>query len=523
MKVLGFGLLAVIFLAGGLSRLRAQQAASSPPQAISVQTSPQIFATMCALDAAGYDVDESTLGEMRERLALRGDLLNMHGPATEALRKFYREHALANPAETLSRYISFALMAGPPPQFSMQESRETLPPDVLTIEGFQELLANFYAEAQLRLRWIEVAPEYEPVVRRYQASLARIVTVSDAYLREIIQPSMSRSFTVYVEPFVGARTNFRNYGVHYDIVVGPFSDAPVRAIQHAYLHFMLDPLVMRARAPIEMKSALLNVAARAPRLPIEYQDDFVSLTDECLVQAVELRLRHLSPEQLEAALRDADSDGFILVRPFVTQLQRFEKSEPAMSYYFPDLIRGIDVQAEQKRFQGFTFASGPTPAMEEQTSADNTQVSEVDQWLAAGDQEIAHQNIPAAAAAFEKVVAQSPNDPRGLYGLAIASVLSGNARRAKDLFEKIVSEENAPNGPARGSAGLLNPTILAWSHVYLGRIHDLEDARDLAMSEYKEALAVNGAPEAARLAAQSGVEAAYKPHSRPAATEQQQP
>jgi hypothetical protein len=56
----------------------------------------------------------------------------------------------------------------------------------------------------------------------------------------------------------------------------------------------------------------------------------------------------------------------------------------------------------------------------------------------------------------------------------------------------------------------MDPKILAWSHIYLGRIHDREGNHDLALSEYRAALAVDGAPEAARLAAQHGAEAETK-------------
>ena len=186
---------------------------------ISVQASPQIFATMCALDAAGLDADESTLSEMPARLALRGDLLKMHGTATEALRQFYKDHALESPTETLSHYITFALIAGPPPAFEMPGDPQQLPPDVLTIDGFQKVLEDFYQEAHLDLRWAKIEPEYEPAVDRYRALVRSTVTVSDAYLREISKTN-GRSFTVYVEPLVGARTNFRNFGNRYAIVVG---------------------------------------------------------------------------------------------------------------------------------------------------------------------------------------------------------------------------------------------------------------------------------------------------------------
>ena len=84
---------------------------------VSVEASQQVFSTMCALDAAGFNSDESTLSEMPSRLALRTELLNMQGPATTELRQFYRDHLLADPGETLSRFMTFALVVGPPPRF----------------------------------------------------------------------------------------------------------------------------------------------------------------------------------------------------------------------------------------------------------------------------------------------------------------------------------------------------------------------------------------------------------------------
>jgi hypothetical protein len=511
-RFLAWVLCAAVF-SGAFVEARSPQAqegaASQQNFGISVQASPQIFATMCALDAAGLDADESTLSEMPARLALRGDLLKMQGTATEALRQFYKDHALASPAETLSRYMTFALVAGPPPAFEMPTDLEQLPPDVLTIDGFQKVLADFYQEAHLDLRWAKIEPEYEPAVDRYRTSLRRIVTVSDAYLREISKLDR-RSFTVYVEPLVGARTNFRNFGDRYAIVVGGDSGARENAIRHAYLHFMLDRLVLRQRIALAKKSFLLNAAARAPRLPIEYRDDFVAFTDECFIKAVELRLRGLKGAPLEAAIQDADQSGYILVRPLVAGLAKFEKAEPAMSYYFPDLIAGIDFDAEQKRAQGIKFAAaGPSGEDDEIHEAEGG-ASELERWLAEGNREIANKDAPAATATFEAALAKYPNDPRVEYGLAIASVISGNGGRAKELFEKVVSAP-APAGQGAQEPPSSDPSAMAWSHVYLGRIHDLGDERDLALNEYRAALAVDGAPEAARVAAQNGIDAAYQP------------
>ena len=59
------------------------------------------------------------------------------------------------------------------------------------------------------------------------------------------------------------------------------------------------------------------------------------------------------------------------------------------------------------------------------------------------------------------------------------------------------------------------PRLLAWSHIYLGRMLDLECKRDQAVAEYKLALADRDGQQDTRLAAERGVKAAYavKGHS----------
>jgi len=59
-----------------------------------------------------------------------------------------------------------------------------------------------------------------------------------------------------------------------------------------------------------------------------------------------------------------------------------------------------------------------------------------------------------------------------------------------------------------------DPANVSWSHIYLGRMYDVEGQRDLAVAEYQQALAVAGAPASARTAAQRGVETGYQTPSR---------
>ncbi len=495
----------------GRAEARVVKAAGQVPPAgatgnITVEANPELFAIMCALHAAGFEADAPTVGVHPVRARLRAQLLRQQGPATQALRAYYREHL---PSATLSRYISFALVVGPPPKFNYLLRREELPPDVLAIDGFTEVLVNFYREAQIDQLWAQVGPEYDREIARIHEPVSQIVLTSTSYLRELLKSSSPRTFAVYVEPLVGGRVNFRNYGDRYAIVVSSGSELPLDEIRHAFLHFLLDPLALRYRREVAAKKPLLNIAARAPQLPGEYKEDFPTFLTECLVRAVELRLRRLPPEKLARAMDQAEAEGYVLVRAFSRKLGEFEKAEPAMSYSFPELVKGIDLAAETKRLENVPFAAATPGSGVAESSPAPHNPSELDAWLEEGEREIAAQNAAAAAAAFQRVLTKDPGQQRALYGLAIAAVLQGDAERAKELFHRLVV--GPPQGPA--GAGAKDPLLLAWSHVYLGRIYDVDGNRELAVSEYRAALAVEGAPETARLAAQRGIQKGYEPGS----------
>jgi tetratricopeptide (TPR) repeat protein len=484
---------------------------------ISIETRPQLFATLCALDAAGFNAGVSTSNQSPGRVQLRERMVALQGPAVEALRKYYREHALADPGATFSRFVSFALAAGPPPKFAFELRRDELPPDALALEGFTEVLSNFYREAQLDQLWQRYQPDYERGVETYRAPVSEITFTVLGYLREIIKSNSPRTFSVYVEPLAGRKTSFRNFGDHYVLVASPDSDPSRDDIRHAFLHFLLDPMAIRYRDEASKASPLLGYAARASHLPVEYQDDYSAFFSECLVRAVELRLRHLAQGDLASAIDHAESAGYVLVRPIYAGLSGFEKSEPPMDDYFPDLIKSIDVAAEARRLRGVKFSdtvaiahadpeAGSPPASTSESSAPTEQA------LAEGQRQISARNGAAAAASFERVLAARPDDMRATYGLAVASALMGQAERARELFSKVIAA--ASQNSTAGSSAQPDPANLSWSHIYLGRMYDIEGQRDLAVAEYQAALSVGGAPESARAAAQRGIETGYQTPSR---------
>ena len=78
---------------------------------------------------------------------------------------------------------------------------------------------------------------------------------------------------------------------------------------------------------------------------------------------------------------------------------------------------------------------------------------------------------------------------RANFILARAAIMTGHPDEAIDRFQKTLATSKEPR-------------LLAWSHIYLGRMLDLECKRDEAVSEYK--LALDDARRAAGYAAGRG-------------------
>jgi tetratricopeptide (TPR) repeat protein len=319
---------------------------------------------------------------------------------------------------------------------------------------------------------------------------------------------------------VGRITNVRNYGDHYSIVLSGSNDIPTDVVRHAFLHFLLDPLPLMYLHVIAVKEPIYLVAAKAPRLAPDLKDDYPSWFAECTVRAVELKLRRLSPGEIAVALNTNDDDGYVMVRPLFEALSGFEKSEPSMRNYFPDMVRGIDLKAQLARVSALKFPPVPTAQQTAQLTeesitrkrraapADLPNDPEAIAELTAGERFISDRNPRAAEAAFKAVLAKYPDQDRAWYGLGLVALLDHDGERAKDIFGKLTSTDHGASQ---------DPMILSWSHVFLARVLDGEGQLAQSKSQYEAALAVPGAPVKAQQAAQKelGDLNLRKPSERP--------
>ena len=113
-------------------------AAKAPPasapdeshQAVSVDSRPQLFAVMCALDAAGFESGAGTASDTPgTRAVAQAHAWAARTSGGRVAQVSTTEHALGDSGATFSRFVSFALVVGPPPDFQFELRRDDLPPE----------------------------------------------------------------------------------------------------------------------------------------------------------------------------------------------------------------------------------------------------------------------------------------------------------------------------------------------------------------------------------------------------------
>jgi len=127
----------------------------------------------------------------------------------------------------------------------------------------------------------------------------------------------------------------------------------------------------------------------------------------------------------------------------------------------------------------------------------------------------------AASATFGKILEKYPNEPRAVYGLAIASILSGDADRAKELFEQLV-DASGSTGRVRQIPADIRSHDLAWSHVYLAASMTLK-TNVMRRSSNIAWLSQSMAPGERSRGRPRGLDSAYKPRASENGKESEKP
>jgi tetratricopeptide (TPR) repeat protein len=470
---------------------------------VSIEPNMRLFTTMAALNAAGFDVEYgSQYHPVREMV--RKFTEGLDPDLIARLKAFYSSRkGIQTDDEQLAKYISLAVNLSDPPEFKPASREEFMPPDARTIMGFAELLREFYEKVRISQRWVEVRPQYEQGIAKVAPVLRDMIVRTDAYLRVPLGRVASRSMAIYLELAAPINTvNVRSNQDNYYVVLGDSTNLRLDDIRHAYLHFQLDNLVATSTGKVSNPGALLALISKAQGVDPAYTSEFHVMAAESLIRAIELRIDRAPAVRARESVDTFYRTGLLLTPYFYTALGSYEQSDSSIREYFADMLKGLQLKTEQQRFQE-TFYKIPVP-----------------------EKTVSRPEVPQAPPA------PPPNPTRDLLKEAESAFAAGNDEKAREAFERVLSDFDRDNGSAFFGLALIasrrldgeeairyferairsesaEPYMKVWSYIYLGRIFDQQCNRDRAVQYYQQATKVGDDTRNAQAAAREGLQKPY--------------
>ncbi|MGD0212813.1 MAG: tetratricopeptide repeat protein [Terriglobales bacterium] len=467
---------------------------------VSLQTSETLFTVLTAINTCGYDqelnVSDPLRGQIRSEVAKAVENTAGAQDVIGPMCLFYRQHQTTDPARDLSQYVSLALYLDDPPTFTLKVKAAELPPDAAVAADIVPLLQTFYQKIALHAIWERHHARYTELTEIYHTPLAKMTFDTEIYLKMPSAGYLGRQFTVYLDA-MGApgQTNARNYASDYYVVISPTSGTAIKMqqIRHTYLHYLLDPLALKNADSFKRLEPLLVKLQDAP-MDEAFKSNISLLVTECLVRAIEERLSKIPEADRVHDISQDDKEGYVLTHYFYDAMARFESDPAGMRNAYPYLLGAIDINKEIKRVSQIEFAAQAEPELLHLAGGRNQHLLlDAERRLAAGD-------VETAQKLAQKVLDEQEEDPgRALFILAQVATVNRDMEGARKYFERALQTAHETK-------------VIAWSHIYLGRIFDLKEDRIAAVDQYRAALDVAGAtlPEA-KLAAQRGLDQPYEP------------
>jgi len=480
--------------------------ALSGVEGATLETSETLFSVLAALNACGYNQELNSSypvrAKIRAELARAAEASPEAAGARDQLCQFYRDHSQADPGRDVAQYVSLALYLGTPPKFAILIGDADLPPDAAYVHSFVPLLQTYYEQEHLHAIWQAHQAEYEQMVAQFHDPVSQMILATEIYLKLPLSGYVGRKFTIFVEPLEApGQVNARNYGSDYFVVVAPENGAldlrsmRLSEIRHVYLHYVLDPFALKRANTMKRLEPLLGAVQQAP-MDESFKRDISLLLTESLIRAIEARTLQngKAPEaQRLEMVRASTEEGFILTEHFYQQLAQFERTPQGLRSAYPDFLSSIDAGREMKRARAVSFRQQAAPEVVHTGRAKSLDRLEVaEEHLTSGDLKGARQ------LADEALADPQQDHARALFILARAATLGRDMPGARTYFERTLEVAREPR-------------MVAWSHIYLARILDLEESREEALKHYRAALAAGDDRPDTKAAAERGLRQPYEP------------
>lgn len=498
---------------------------------ISLTSAEPVFVMAAALNMCGYDeglessapVRKQVRDEINKTLATSEDARTKR----DALCLYIAQHRMTGTELDVAQYISLALYLTPPPELETTADLTEMPPDATQVVEIVPRLRDFAAAVDLHGIWLTVHHTYDEQADQLHDALSKMIVSTNLYLKMAASTYDGRRFIVVIEPMLSPSTvNARIYGADYVVVVSPVNGTiHMTDVRHTYLHYVIEPLLYARSNAIDRTQPILKEIREAP-LEFRYRSDTVPLTVECLIKAIEARTmntgipdykipadvdrsqlpryeheRQLTEQKKEAvrvAMVQHDmKQGFVLTQYFYEQMIQFERDPASLKDTIGEMVYSMDVDQQVHRARQTEFdKEADAEVLGRSKPRKLTGMDLAEARLSSGDVAEASAMAQKLLAKQSDTVASAADSARAYFILARAAAMTGHPEEAIDDFQKTLATTKEQR-------------LMAWSHIYLGRMLDLDCKRDQALSEYKLALTVRDGREDTRLAAERGVKNAY--------------
>jgi tetratricopeptide (TPR) repeat protein len=472
-------------------------------QKVTLDTSESLFTILGAMNLCGYDQDLNLSDPLRKQIREDFGKAAESSPdaksTSQIMCQFYKDHEQPETWRTLSQYVSLALYTNPVPAFAIKGREADLPPDASYVQGILPLLQKFYQAGNVEQVWQRHRDAYNGLTERYHEPLAKMLFDTEVYLKLPSAGYLGRSFTVYLDPLgASGQTNARNYGTDYYVVISPGTSASLKMdeIRHTYLHYLLDPLALKYPTNAKRLEPLLDSVKNSP-MDESFKSDISLLLTECLIRAIEVRTSPGKPTEAEReeAVSASMAQGYVLTRYFFDALKVFEKDPAGLRNSYGQMLTNIDLNKEQKRAAQIEFAKKAEPELLHLSRPlEGKLLSTAEQKLYAGD------SATAKKLAQQALDEKSEDPGRALFILAQIATMNRDMQGARTYFQRALESSREPK-------------VVAWSHIYLGRIFDLQEDRAAALDQYRAAMTAGASLPEAKAAAEHGMQQPYEPPS----------
>jgi tetratricopeptide (TPR) repeat protein len=504
--------------------------------AVTLETSESLFYFASALNLCGYDDGLEQSDPVRSKVRADIESAAIATPeaadSRRALCEYVHSHTLSDPGLNVAQYVSLALYVTPPPELAPAADETDLPPDSTQVVNILPLLRTFAEQVHLHAIWIKYRPEYEALVDLVHDPLTRTILNTNIYLKMPASSYDGRRFLVLLEPLLSpSAPNARIYGNDYTVVVSPLATPPgtvkMEQIRHTYLHYEVEPLVYSRATAMNRLQPLLKNVQDAP-IDFNYKSDIVSLIAECMIKAIEAHTMDAGlpkpekPEgheridqerytgemavyerQTEAARRNASDlamrQGWVLTGYFYDALNQMQRDGSSLKDSIGQMVYGMDIGREAHHDQQITFLPQTAHDIVRRTPRQPTGLDLAEMKLFKGDKD-------GADEIAEKILASPTGDhARANYLIARINLLDQQPDDAVTHFHAALETSR-------------DPRTLAWCHIYLGRLYDMQQTPDRkkAVAEYRLALNLRDDRPDTKAAAESGIRAPFAPPKREA-------